>query len=77
MREITVAKLIFFPLLVRQQPEGSLRQRISQKEAKMVLVERGKEEQWNFNVAVLSFHCPPKESNYYHSHSACAVFAYL
>lgn len=76
MREITVAKLIFFSLLVLLQPEGSLRQRISQNEPRWCWRRKG--EQWNFNGAVLSFSFPPKKSNYGTITSPLsAVFAYL
>lgn len=76
MRKITVAKLIFFSLLVLLQPEGSLRQRISQKEPRWCWRRKG--EQWNFNGAVLSFSFPPKKSNYGTITSPLsAVFAYL
>lgn len=67
-REIAVAKLIFSLLLVLLQPEGLLRQR-----GEMVLEERRKGEQRNFNVAMSVSRCLLKKSSYYHSFSLCSV----
>lgn len=72
-REITMAKLIFSSLLVLLQPEGSLRQRISQREERWCWRREGKGSSGILMWLCLVSHCLPKKSNYYHSFTLCSV----